>query len=115
MNATPVLEYVGYVAVAVLAALGNRFLGIPDTQTTVLVIGGVLTALGIVKVTAVTSVQQNTSAIQSNTTATQQNTLATIDQATFQSPAASSNTPTRALPATGGDLTRGSVSSKGPL
>lgn len=82
----PVLEYLGYVAVAILAVLGNRFLGVPDTQTTALIVGGVMTALGVVKVGKVAvngSVSQVTSALQANTAATKQNTMAHIDAATF--------------------------------
>lgn len=103
----PILEYVGYVAVAILAVLGNKFLGVPDVQTTALIVGGVMTALGIVKVGKVAvngNVSQVASALQANTEATKQNTLAHIDSATFTTGASSSNVPSSS-----------SVSSKGPL
>lgn len=57
VNTTPFLQYAGYVGVAALAVLGNHFFGLPDTQTTVLLIGGALTALGYSRVSASTTAQ----------------------------------------------------------
>lgn len=45
-----VLQYVGYIGVAVLAVLGNHFYGIPDNQLTASLVTAVLTILGGLKV-----------------------------------------------------------------
>lgn len=68
MNATPFLQFAGYVGVAVLAVLGNHFFGLPDTQTTVAVVFSALTALGVTRVAATTTAQSKQPTPPSTTT-----------------------------------------------